>query len=153
MEVDLRGYPVGRIDELVGTGHDLLVWAILLGSPVCERDGYWTDLVQRWKQHVPYPTPEAAEKRAADAERLYEDLQEMGDEDAAIEQLVTALTHRGRAALLRADVFPASRPELPGQLRNIGQHHLADVLSSAINERNLMAQRCASSLPASNELA
>ena len=41
------------------------------------------------------------------------------------------LTHLARAALSEAGVFPYSRPELPGQLRDIGDHALADRLDAA----------------------
>lgn len=58
---------------------------------------------------------------------------EMGDEDAAREQLISYLTHLGRAALIEAGVFPASRPEVPQQLRRIGRRALADDLEQALS--------------------
>lgn len=139
IEVDLRGYPADRVDELIEGAHDLLLWSIRFGRLVCERNGYWTHLTAYWSSRLPFPSAEVAEARAAEADRLYADLREVGDEDAAIEQLVTALTHRARAALLRANIFPASRPELPAQLREIGEIRLADALSVAIEERNSLA--------------
>lgn len=141
MEVDIRSYPVDQIDRLVEGGHDLLGWSLRLGELVCERDGFWTGLRERWLPRLPFPSHEVAEARAARAERLLADLREMGDEDAAVEQLVSAATHRARAALLRANVFPASRPELPAQLRQIGLHTLADDLTAAINTRNALAHQ------------
>jgi hypothetical protein len=45
------------------------------------------------------------------------------------------LTHRARAALLRAGVFPASRPELPAQLRQIRESTLAKDLEAALKDR------------------
>jgi hypothetical protein len=79
--------------------------------------------------------------RAAQAERFLDELREIGDEDAAAEQLVAAATHRARAALLRAHVFPASHPELPGQLRQIGLDSLADDLTAALEKRKALTRQ------------
>lgn len=141
MEVDMRAYRADEVDELVEAGHDLLVWSIRFGELVCERDEFWTQLKDRWFARLPFPPPEVADARAARAERMLNDLRVIGDEDAAVEQLLTAVTHRARAALLRANVFPASRPELPSQLRQIGLDPLADALVSAMNERNTLASQ------------
>jgi hypothetical protein len=135
MEVDVRGYRAEEADALIARSHELLVWSLRLGSLVCERESYWSTLQQRWRDRLPFPSPEAAEARAAAAHRLFVELREMGDDDAAIEQLVSAATHRGRAALLRAGVFPASRPELPDQLRAIGERVLASALADALEQR------------------
>jgi hypothetical protein len=139
MQVDVRAYPAGQVDQLIAGGHDLLVWCIRLGKLVCERDAYWTTLKERWQARLPFPSPDVADSRAEAAERLLADLREIGDEDAAVEQLVAATTHRARAALLRAGIFPASRPELPSQLRQIGEARLADALAEAMVEREHLA--------------
>lgn len=139
MDVDVRAYEAETVEQRIAAGHDLLGWAIRLGALVCERDQYWSKLTARWKDKIPFPSADVAEARAVAAERLFNDLHEMGDSDAAIEQFLTALTHRGRAALLRANVFPASRPELPEQLRGIGESDLARALSEAIAQRNALA--------------
>jgi hypothetical protein len=143
MEVDVRGYKADQVDELIRAGHDLLVWSVRLGKLVCERDEYWSRLTAYWGSRAPFPSPDVAEKRARDAERILADLREMGDEDAAVEQLVTVATHRARAALLRANVFPASRPELPTQLRNISENSLADALIHAMQMREALSRQYA----------
>lgn len=143
MEVDVRGYRADQVDDLVRAGHDLLVWSVRLGKLVCERDDYWSRLTSYWRSRAPFPSPDVAEGRARDAERILADLREIGDEDAATEQLVTVATHRARAALLRAEVFPASRPELPDQLREIGENILADALSHAMQMRESLSRQYA----------
>lgn len=140
-EVDIRGFDSARIEQFIADGHDLLTWSIKLGRVVCERDGYWSKLRAEWLERMPFPSADVADKRAAKAEELLGELRQVGDEDAAVEQLVTALTHRARAALLRAAVFPASRPELPNQLREIGEFHLAQSLQSAMYRRNMLAHQ------------
>lgn len=141
VEVDLRGFRAQEVERLIQHGNDLLVWSIRFGISICERDNCWSSLQRRWSEKLPFPSADIAETRAAVAERLLNDLREVGDVDAALEQLVAVLTHRARAALLRAGIFPASRPELPGQLREIKKNELADALAAAIAERNTMAHR------------
>jgi hypothetical protein len=141
MEVDVRAYPVDQVEHLVEAGHDLLGWSLRLGELVCERDEFWTRLREKWLSRLPFPSHEVAGARAAQAERFLAELREIGDEDAAAEQLVAAATHRARAALLRANVFPASRPELPGQLRQIGLDSLADDLTAALEKRSALARQ------------
>ena len=50
---------------------------------------------------------------------------DIGDVCAAHEQALTYLTHIARAELLDKKVYPASRPELPKQLRMVGEHGIA----------------------------
>lgn len=140
-EVDIRGFNSDRVDHFIADGHDLLVWSIRLGQVACERDAFWSKLREKWLERMPFPSSDVADNRAAKAEELLHDLLKVGDEDAAVEQLVTALTHRARAILLRATVFPASRPELPNQLREIGETVLADSLESAIRQRNMLVHQ------------
>ena len=44
---------------------------------------------------------------------------EVEDSDAASEEFLFAASHIARATLLRAGVFPLSRPELPSQLKAV----------------------------------
>lgn len=141
MEVDIRAYRADQVEQLIEDGHDLLGWSLRLGKLVCERGRYWTRLKASWEWRLPFPPPEVAEARAIEAERLLAEFREIGDEDAAVEQLVTAATHRAREALLRSRVFPASRPELPEQLRRIGAGTLADALEAAIALRRAVTRQ------------
>jgi len=140
MEVDVRAYPADQVDRLIEEGHDLLGWCIRFGRVVCEREEYWTRLTERWQASLPFPSAEVADQRAEAAERLAAELEEIGDEDAAVEQTVSAATHRARAALIRAAVFPASRPELPAQLRQIGARRLASNLEKVLALRSALAR-------------
>jgi hypothetical protein len=60
---------------------------------------------------------------------------ESGDADASQEQAVSYLTHLGRAELLGRGVHPASRPELPSQLRAIGSLQIAECLERVLEEK------------------
>ena len=59
-------------------------------------------------------------------------LLQLGDDDAATEEALYALTHVGRAVLLRANQFPLSRPEMLGQLGEVGQRALAKLLQEFV---------------------
>ena len=47
---------------------------------------------------------------------------QIGDESAADDLILAALTQFARKRLIENGVFPASRPELPDQLREIDQN-------------------------------
>ena len=135
LDVDARGYERSTVEAEVARGHEVLGWALRYGVLVWERDGFWSSLAARWRGAAPLPSADAAEERAARALRTSEDLRSAGDDDAAREQLLVALTQRARARLIRAGVYPRSRPELPLQLRTIGEGALAAELSRLIESR------------------
>ncbi len=120
IDVDVRPSPAHSISALIGGAHDLLGWSIRFGALVCERKSFWTRLVSEWRDRLPLPSREIALERAAKAEELAEDLQKVA------EQHLSMLTHLARASLVRGQVYPASRPELPGQLREIRATALGD---------------------------
>ena len=134
-DIDLRGYARDDVETLLAEGHDVLGWAIRFGIVLWQRDGWWDDLARRWRDRLHLPSESAADERASRALRVSRELEAVGDADAAEEQRLVALTQRARAELIRAGVFPGSRPELPHQLRAIGDAALARDLSEAIGRR------------------
>lgn len=135
LDVDLRAYRKSDIDSLLAEGHELLCWSVRFGKLLHEKRQFWSSLHARWLRHLPFPSARTADKRAQRAARLLEDLKAIGDVDAAQEQLVAMLTHLARAHLIRAEVFPASRPELPEQLRSIGESTISSQLTDALRKR------------------
>jgi hypothetical protein len=135
LEVDIRWYERADAERMIAAGHELLGWIVKFGQPICEQNGYWTRLHNTWSDRVPFPSASVASGRAERADHLYADLLRIGDVDAAQEQFLVALTERARATLIREHIFPASRPELPGQLRKIGDLTLAASLEEALKER------------------
>lgn len=135
IEVDLRPVEADNLDAGVRAGDPLLVWAVRFGRPLFDRERTWADLSRRWRNSLPLPDPAVADRRAAAARKIMEVLREMGDEDAFRENRLTWLTHRARARLIRAGVHPHSRPELPAQLREIGDAPLAETLDTALHQR------------------
>lgn len=135
IEVDLRSFDLGRIEGDVRRGQDLLTWSLRYGEPLYDPSRAWAELVHRWKGRLPLPDPSVAKSRAQTALAQLEAMRAAGDADAVIDLNVSHLTHLARAALAEAEVFPASRPELPDQLRAIGQADLADRLDKALSTR------------------
>ena len=135
LDVDIRPYRQADIESLLLEGHELLCWTILFGKILYEKDTYWTTLCDKWKNSLPLPSAKIADKRAERAKQLFKELKVIGDEDAAQEQYITMLTQIARACLIRSDTYPASRPELPDQLKSIGEHELASQLEKALQAR------------------
>jgi len=140
IDVDLLIFRRSQVDQKLRDCDAFLGWAIRFGQRIFERDQYWTNLQAKWSEHLPFPSPEPYEMLALRFERFAEQLVSAGDFDAALEQVVGMLTHRGRARLIRARVYPASRPELPAQLRGIGEHQLAEWLEQALRRRHIASE-------------
>lgn len=136
IEVDIRIFAAEEVELKVLKGHDYLGWAVKYGAVLHEKDSFWSKLVAKLGNEVPLPSAFAARERAALAQRFARELLEMGDEDAASEQLLSLLTHLARAELIDAGVYPASRPELPFQLKEIGQAKLANLFEKALNREH-----------------
>jgi hypothetical protein len=134
LDVDIRLYPAHDLDEKIEAGHDVLGWAVQFGAPVCEHAEFWSQFVVRWQHRLPLPDAEISDERAKRALDFYYDLQEIGDDAAADEQLLAALTHSARSSLLRKGIYPCSRPELPAQLREIGEFETATKLEQTIEK-------------------
>lgn len=125
MDVDLCLYEEREVDSRIAGGDEVLGWGLRFGVPAFEREDCWSTLAARWDGRLPFPSADIAEARAARALRAAEGLRRGGDEDAADEVRIGALRQLARARLLRAGVFPLSRPELPEQLVQIGELDLA----------------------------
>ena len=135
MEVDVRKLSISDLESRIGAGHDMLIWAIRLGRPVVDKEGLWAGVVARWASRLPLPSASVCSERARAARQRMEDMRAIGDECAVADLAVAYETHRARARLLQAGVFPASRPELAGQLREMGEIGLAGDLEKAISAR------------------
>ena len=83
-------------------------------------------MLQEWSNNLPFPSAEVARKRADVTKQRIQELVKIGDMEAALEQRISYYTHLARAALIEHGVYPASRPELPTQLRATGEVKLAD---------------------------
>lgn len=135
IEIDLRKADLDRVEEKIRAGHDLLIWAVRFGLPLLDKDGVWADITRRWTNRLPVPDPTVALERAEAARRRMEKMRAIGDDEAFADLEVSYHTHRARASLAMAGVQPASRPELSGQLRGLGDIELAVDLERALSRR------------------
>lgn len=135
IEVDLRKVDADRVDAAIRGGDPMLVWAVRFGRTLFERERAWAEVSGRWRDRLPLPDAAVADRRAEAAREIMEAVREIGDEDAYREHRLTWLTHRARAALIRAGKEPRSRPELPGQLRVLGETALSASLGEALAAR------------------
>jgi hypothetical protein len=132
VEVDLRAYSSNDLEQKILDGNDYLGWAVKFGQVLDEKDKFWTTLVKKLNNQLPLPSPKVARDRAKAALNHAVTLLKVGDEDAASEQIVSVLTHLGRADLIEAGIYPASRPEIPKQLEAIGKRVEGGLLRAAI---------------------
>lgn len=141
IEVDLHVFDAPSLDAQLTSGHPLLGWAVRFGKAIFDRGGTWSEVARVWFDKVPLPDPALARYRASKAARHLSAVKEMGDEAAAAELNLSYLTLLARAVLAEHRIYPASRPELPEQLRTIGETPLADQLEDAWRERGNVVSR------------
>lgn len=142
IEIDLRAFAADQVDSLIKGGNDMLAWAVKYGQVLFQRKHFWDLVLQAWRDKVPLPSADLATQRAEDALRRLRNMVEVGDFDAAHEQAVSYMTHIARAELLKKGQYPASRPELPEQLKAIGCAEMAVLLgrlikSTTVNEQDV----------------
>ena len=135
MEIDLRKMNFDDVEEKVENGHDLVSWAVRFGQPLLDNNHAWEDIVRRWKSRLPLPDPKVSMERARAVRKRMEEMSDIGDENAVADLQVSYLTHQARACLAKAGVYPQSRPELPRQLRKLGEFRLAEELDTVLSER------------------
>ena len=103
---------LGRLEK----GDDYPCWALRLGVPLHDPDGWWAGQVAAELGSPHWPDWRAKVEHARKRMRMASELLDTGDVDAASEEFLFAASHVARATLLRHGVFPLSRPELPSQV-------------------------------------
>ena len=133
LEVDIRAYPVEGIEEKLANGHEIIAWAVRFGVAIYDKEQLWQILQSSWAERVPLPSAPNASERGRSSLLKAQQMLDAGDESAADDLVLAALTQFARAKLIDRGVFPASRPELPTQLRSISQiDPLAQLLEDAM---------------------
>lgn len=135
IEIDIRPFALKDIDERIDDGGSLLVWAVRFGQPLLDKDETWSEVVEHWHNRLPLPNARAERERADRFLARLTEVLELGDQEAAAELRLSHLTALARAALSEHGVPPTSRPELPAQLRSIGQQQLARQLDKILEQR------------------
>lgn len=113
--------------ERASAGNDFALWATRYGQVKWDPTNWWNQLQNSPAAHS-WPLWEQNLKLAIPRLSMAIDLLDMGDSDAAEEELLSAASQLARALMLRSLVFPLSRSELPRQLRKIHIDRLANLL-------------------------
>ncbi len=116
-----------ELEERTSAGDDLALWCLKFGIPLSGRST-WHRLKERLLKNGVQPRPQPKLDLATSQFSYAEELLEMGDVEASQEELKVGLGHLSRALLITRGVFPLSRPEIPHQLRSIGEEGLARLL-------------------------
>jgi hypothetical protein len=123
-------------------GDDFIQWTLRFGCVLFDQ-GVFQAAMQRIAATDLWPTSDQKLARLSGHIDLARRLIDMGDRDAAQDQVRATLTSLARALLLQAGVFPRARSELPAQLTNIDAGDLGARLLETICEEpdlNAMAE-------------
>ena len=115
-----------QFTERLRAGDDFAAWCVRFGVPIVTTKP-WLDIVNSAEATI-WPDWHRKVRHAARRLILAAALLETGDIAAAREEMLYAVSHTARAILLRARVFPLSRPEIVSQLRESNHDRLAKIL-------------------------
>jgi hypothetical protein len=118
-DVDLQQYSRSRFLSRLEDGDDYPCWALRFGIPMRDPDGWWAKHVAAEFDNPHWPDWRPKVDHGRKRMILASELLDVGDVDAASEELMFAASHVARATLLKHGVFPLSRPELPSQIEGI----------------------------------
>jgi len=118
-----------ELSERLERGDDFAAWVLRFGKPISGRRR-WEQLKARLSRQERWPDAGIKRRKAEVHLRAARALMGLGDEEAAQEEARIALSHLARGLLLEREVFPLSRPELPGQLEAVEASNLARGLAS-----------------------
>jgi len=133
LEVDIRLHPIETADIQLASGQEVLGWAMKFGISVYDPEDAWEVLRGKFGDVIPLPSASDAALRAKQSLLRAREMLSIGDESAAEDLILAGATQLARERLIKSSSFPASRPELPNQLRAISPHDpLAEILDDAM---------------------
>jgi hypothetical protein len=135
-QLDLHTLTPAELDAHILAGDDFVQWSLRFGLIVFD-DGHLRRAATLIATSKPWPDADRKRQHAARSIDLARRMVASGDQDAAQEQVRTALSLAARAQLLGAGVFPGARDELPQQLAGLGLHRVGDALASTIHADNI----------------
>lgn len=130
-EVDVVASSAARFRTLLADGDDFGQWTLRYGCILYD-EGVMRDAARFVINKDLWPSGDRKLERLDDHRREAERLVQMGDRDAAQEQIRAMLTTVARGLLLRDTVFPLARSELPHQLERAGYAPLGRALRELI---------------------
>ncbi len=138
-DVDIYASSEDRLWDKLRGGDDFVQWTLRCGCILFDA-GIMRDALRCVVTEALWPDGEVKIARIPELVRLAQRLISIGDRDAAQDQVRAALTSAARGLLLRENVFPLSRRELPDQLETIGMRDLGNRLDDSIYRTLSLAQ-------------
>jgi hypothetical protein len=112
-------------------GDDFTHWSLRFGRVIFD-DGIVSESLRLVEQRGLWPDVSRKADQSIKSLKIAVAMVQSGDQEAAVEQVRTALTLAARWRLLSARRFPLSRAELPAQLDEVGLPDLAAGLAATI---------------------
>lgn len=131
-DVDVYAISPERMRTKLLGGDDFIQWTLRFGY-VLQDAGAFRDAATLVAERDLWPDGGAKLKRISELRAHATRLIELGDQDAAHDQIRAALSSTARGLLLLQGVFPLARSELPEQLEATGYSSLAEALHRAIH--------------------
>ncbi|MEA2243518.1 MAG: hypothetical protein QOD24_3074 [Solirubrobacteraceae bacterium] len=131
-QLDLHVLTPAELDAHILAGDDFVQWSLRFGLIVFD-DGHLRRAAALIATSKRWPDADRKRRHASKSVDLARRMVASGDQDAALEQVRTALSLAARARLLHAGVFPGSRDELPRQLADLGLRDVGEALASTIH--------------------
>ncbi len=130
-DLDIHVVSPGLLRTRLKEGDDFTQWSLRFGRVIFD-SGVVNDSVRLIEQRGLWPDVSRKANQSIKSLKIAMAMVQSGDQDAAVEQVRTALTLAARWQLLAAHHFPLSRAELPTQLREVGLSDLAVALAATI---------------------
>lgn len=138
-EVDIYAGDVAHFWAKLRSGDDFVQWTLRFGCVLFDTGVFQAAWAAMHTERL-WPDGDAKLRRLPEHREAARRLIEMGDRDAAQDEVRAALTTAARGLLLEADVFPLARSELPGQVEILGNARLAKALSGTIHAQRSLRQ-------------
>lgn len=130
-DVDIYESAPEKMRAKLQQGDDFLQWTLCCGCILYDT-GVFREAAATVVQQDLWPDGGSKLRRLPELRRLAVRLIEVGDRDAAQDQVRAVLTSAARGVLLQRGVFALARSELPGQLRLVDADMLAEGLEASI---------------------
>jgi hypothetical protein len=130
-DLDIHVVSSGLVRTRLKEGDDFTQWSLRFGRVIFD-SGIVNDSLRLIEQRGLWPDVSRKADQSIKSLKVAMAMVQSGDQDAAVEQVRTALTLAARWQLLAVHRFPLSRAELPTQLNEVGLSDLAVGLAATI---------------------
>lgn len=134
-DVDVVAETEARLRERLEEGDDFPQWTLRFGCILVDREGSMQRAAELIERAALWPDPQAKLDHALPIAELAEKVLCVGDREAALGHVRSALTTTARGILLARRTFPLARDELAGQLEEAGDPNLGHALAETIHEQ------------------